>query len=110
MISIPENIKQTSPTELQITWQDGHIGRYELDQLRRECPCATCKGEVILWKSYAPTKKENESPEMFILKSVQMVGSYALQVGWKDGHDTGLYTWEYLRGLCRCDKCHQVKQ
>ncbi|MBM4176491.1 MAG: DUF971 domain-containing protein [Ignavibacteria bacterium] len=102
---MPEDIKQTSTSELQIKWQDGHESRYELNNLRRECPCANCKGEVILWKSYAPTKKNNETPDMFILKSIQMVGSYALQIGWKDGHNTGLYTWENLRSLCQCDEC-----
>lgn len=109
MLLMPEDIKQVSASELQIRWQNGHLSNYNLDHLRRECPCATCKGEVILWKSYAPVKKKNETPEMFVLKSVQIVGNYALQIGWNDGHNTGLYTWEYLRSLCQCNECGNTK-
>jgi DUF971 family protein len=29
---------------------------------------------------------------------------------WNDGHDTGLYTLEYLRELCECPLCRQVKE
>jgi len=27
------------------------------------------------------------------------VGNYAIQIEWSDGHATGLYTWETLRGI-----------
>ena len=33
------------------------------------------------------------------LLDVQPVGSYALKLTFDDGHDTGLYSWEYLHGL-----------
>jgi DUF971 family protein len=29
----------------------------------------------------------------------ELVGNYALRIQWSDGHDTGLYTWKYLREL-----------
>lgn len=29
-----------------------------------------------------------------------LVGNYALQFAWDDGHHTGIYTWEYLKRLC----------
>ena len=37
--------------------------------------------------------------------SVAPVGNYALRFGWSDGHDTGIYTFDYLRKLCPCPQC-----
>jgi DUF971 family protein len=36
---------------------------------------------------------------------VAPVGNYALQFVWSDGHETGIYTFEYLRKLCPCSQC-----
>ncbi|MGZ3475873.1 MAG: gamma-butyrobetaine hydroxylase-like domain-containing protein, partial [Polyangiales bacterium] len=33
------------------------------------------------------------------------VGDYALALEWGDGHNTGIYTFRYLRDLCRCSQC-----
>ena len=43
--------------------------------------------------------------EHYELAGADLVGGYALQLLWEDGHRYGLYTWEYLRGLCPCDEC-----
>ena len=36
---------------------------------------------------------------MYKIKSIEVVGDYAIQVSWKDGHNTGIYSWEYLKTL-----------
>ncbi len=36
------------------------------------------------------------------LVSMEMVGNYAVQLVWKDGHSHGIYTWELLRQMCPC--------
>jgi DUF971 family protein len=33
------------------------------------------------------------------------VGAYAVQIVWSDGHDTGIYAFESLRGSCPCPDC-----
>jgi DUF971 family protein len=33
------------------------------------------------------------------------VGKYALKFRWNDGHETGIYSWEYLRRVCECEDC-----
>jgi DUF971 family protein len=38
--------------------------------------------------------------------NVGPVGNYALQFEWSDGHNTGIYSFEYLRKLCPCSQCH----
>jgi DUF971 family protein len=35
------------------------------------------------------------------------VGNYGVQVAWKDGHDTGIYTWEMLRTLFETKRLSQ---
>jgi len=84
-------------TELAVKWDDGTEDFIPLDKLRRACPCAGCKGEVdILGNLY----KNLESPltaKAFELVKITRVGGYAIQPGWADGHNTGLYSFEYLR-------------
>ncbi|NCQ19400.1 MAG: DUF971 domain-containing protein, partial [Ignavibacteria bacterium] len=48
-------------------------------------------------------------PDMYTLKNLKMVGEYAIQIWWKDGHDTGIYTWEYLKKLAN-DQADETKQ
>jgi DUF971 family protein len=38
-------------------------------------------------------------PGMYDLANIQVVGNYAVQADWKDGHNTGIYSWEILRGI-----------
>lgn len=85
---------------LKISWNDGSNSGIPLNLLRDECPCAGCKGETILWKKFDPLEKQNrEAVGRYKIAAVSTVGSYAIQVNWEDGHDTGIYSWEYLREL-----------
>ncbi len=94
----PISIKKTEPEKITITWDDGHVSVMTFQLLRNECPCADCKGETILLKTYQPVVKP-QLPGHYVLKSITPVGNYAIQIVWGDGHDTGLYSWEYLRKL-----------
>ena len=44
-----------------------------------------------------PPEFANASP---VITELQPVGRYALQPYWRDGHSTGIYTYDYLRDLC----------
>jgi DUF971 family protein len=44
-------------------------------------------------------------PEDVYPAAIHYVGRYALQFLWSDGHDTGIYPYDYLRGLCPCEEC-----
>ncbi len=85
-------------SELAIAWSDGAESYLPLDALRRACPCATCGGEPdVLGHIVRP--QVAYTPQSFILQGVAVVGGYALQPAWADGHGTGLYTFPYLRRL-----------
>lgn len=92
-------LKKISDLELLLSWSDGVQTVIPIKKLRDECPCASCKGETVLFKSYAPTKLPIVTPGMYELKKVEVVGNYAIQPLWGDGHNTGLYGWEYLRQI-----------
>lgn len=84
--------------ELALAWPDGSETYFPLEYLRRACPCATCGGEPdVLGRIAKP--KVSYSPESFVLRKLDVVGGYALQPVWGDGHSTGLYSWEFLRRL-----------
>ena len=102
MTTYPAPIRISQPTEQQIafTWPDGTVSVMALKNLRDECPCAGCKGEVILGKVYRPMQLPTFTPGMYELESITPVGSYGIQITWKDGHHTGIYHWEYLHLLC----------
>lgn len=87
---------------LEIVWSDGAICHYPLSQLREACPCVECRGgHERMGSAYDPDDILKLIPKRsYGVQTVQLVGNYALQPIWDDGHSTGLYTWEYLRKLC----------
>jgi len=101
---IPKTIKIKDKSSLNITWEDGLVSTITLKYLRDECPCATCKGETVLLRTYRPPAKKMITPEMYLIKNIETVGEYAIQITWKDGHNTGIYTYEYLLELDRGQK------
>ena len=101
----PVKIKRESESIITITWDDTLISKYTLETLRDQCPCAGCQGETILFKTYEPLK-QIDLPGKYELKSIIPVGNYAVQIIWGDGHDSGIYSWEYLRKLSSSHDCH----
>lgn len=95
----PTIIRRTKPFLLFCEWQDGFSGTIKLETLRNECPCALCKGEEIAGKQVAKPIFQMITPGKNELKSLEPVGNYAIQASWGDGHNTGIYTWEYLREI-----------
>jgi DUF971 family protein len=68
------------------------------DYLRRACPCAACQGEPdALGRVYRP--KLTYHDKAFDLQKIELIGGYALQLFWADGHSTGIYSFQYLINL-----------
>ncbi|HMO65816.1 MAG TPA: DUF971 domain-containing protein [Verrucomicrobiota bacterium] len=90
---------QVIGTELAIRWAEGGEAFIQLETLRRCCPCAACLGEQdVLGNVYRPPERPY-TPASFELVRLDPVGGYALRPAWRDGHATGLFSWEYLRRL-----------
>lgn len=100
----PRDVEIESPTSpLIITWEDGHKSTYELEFLRRMCPCAQCTehGQTSLHE-----RMHRPLPERsFEVRSLNPVGNYAVSIVWGDGHNTGIYSFQHLREICACPSC-----
>ena len=94
---LPANIQQIGE-ELAVAWSDGAETYLALELLRRSCPCAACGGEPDVLGNIA-RPDVTYTAESFELRGWNVVGGYALQPTWGDGHGTGLYTFPYLRRL-----------
>ncbi len=95
----PTNVQQIG-NELAIRWNDGMESYLDLQFLRRACPCAACGGEPdVLGNIIRP--EVSYSDNSFDLAGFQIVGGYALQPVWADGHNTGIYSFQYLRRISR---------
>lgn len=92
----PREIMQEGNAGLRITWADDRVCHFQAASLRRVCPCAQCVNE---WTGQRTLKPETISDEMEI-KDLSIVGRYALNFIWSDGHETGIYSFRYLRELC----------
>jgi DUF971 family protein len=93
----PTNVQQIG-NELAIQWNDSTESYFNLEVLRRACPCAACGGEPdVLGNVLRP--EVNYTEESFQLRSFDLVGGYAIQPRWRDGHNTGIYSFQYLRRL-----------
>ncbi|MCH8326561.1 MAG: DUF971 domain-containing protein [Bacteroidetes bacterium] len=84
---------------LFIEWNNESSSTISLKYLRDECPCAGCKGETVLLKTYRPPERKNITPDTYKIKDIKIVGGYAIQIFWKDGHNTGIFSWDYLQDL-----------
>ena len=97
---VPERIHR-GDREIVITWEAGHVSTYPAPALRLACPCATCKDEFTGRELLDP----GVVPDDIRADLLSLVGNYAIKIRWSDGHDTGIYTYEYLLSLCSCDRC-----
>jgi DUF971 family protein len=99
----PRNIA-IAGRELALAWADGHESYFPFDDLRRNCPCALCRGQREAPPDPLRIVKAPASGEISIARLVP-VGVYAVQIVWSDGHDTGIHAFEALRAACPCPDC-----
>lgn len=78
---------------LAVSFDDGQSFALPAELLRAMSPSAEVQGHSPEQRVTVPGKKS-----VRILK-LDLVGNYAVRITFDDGHDTGLYVWEYLRDL-----------
>ena len=96
------NENQPWPTEirvrrterrLEVDYDDGVTVDLPAELMRVESPSAEVQGHHIAQKRIVPGKRDVG------IAAVEPVGNYAVRVRFDDGHDTGIFTWSYLREL-----------
>ena len=91
----PTQIIEESDSKISIKWSDDAETSYSAPQLRRSCPCASCVNEWTGEKILEPGKIADDMK----FNHISIVGRYALNFHFSDGHDTGIFSFKYLREL-----------
>lgn len=91
----PLQIIEESNSAVTIVWSDNLESLYEASDLRRKCPCAGCVNE---WTGERMLKPETVADDLSFT-NIAVVGRYALNFNFSDGHDTGIFSFKYLREL-----------
>lgn len=95
---------QESPTEVKVkraervlllTWPGSVTTSIPLRMLRQACRCAHCIDE----RTGQPTLDPETIPTGVSVTNMRPVGNYAIAFTFTDGHDTGIYSWKYLREI-----------
>jgi len=110
------NVQMTTGQGMDIDWKDGHQSHYSFVYLRDACPCALCDQERV-----QAGREPGESPKappgalpMFKASAKPTeaagVGKYAIRFTWNDGHEHGIYSWDFLRAFCPCEECSAARK
>ena len=91
----PVQIIEESDSELSIGWSDDAESKYNAAELRRACPCAGCIDE---WTGKKMLRDESVADDISF-SHISIVGRYALNFHFSDGHETGIYTFAMLRKM-----------
>ena len=118
----PESISRDGDSAVLIRWTDGQTTRWTARELRDACPCATCREKsgslqsADLQSGSAGDSRSDHTPTMSLpvlsaaeakplsITSMRPVGSYAYNIGFSDGHSSGLFLLESLRDLGNADQ------
>jgi DUF971 family protein len=103
----PTSITRDEAGSIRIVWDDGYESQWTTIQLRKACPCATCRE-----KHRADAAKDEAGPASkpmglpiisaaearpLKIESMRPVGNYAYNIAFSDGHNSGLFTFKMLR-------------
>lgn len=79
--------------ELELVYEDGTDARLSFEFLRIMSPSAEVQG-------HSPDEAVLQVGKRLVdIVGIEPVGNYAIQITFSDGHDSGLYSWDYLEDL-----------
>ena len=87
----PEEIRLAkSKSLLDVRFDNGSSFSLSAELLRVESPSAEVQGHGPGQKTTPVGKRD------ILISSIEPVGNYAIRIGFSDGHNTGIFSWEYL--------------
>ncbi|MFK7731074.1 MAG: gamma-butyrobetaine hydroxylase-like domain-containing protein [Pseudomonadales bacterium] len=92
---IPNNIHlHKHSAELELGYSDGASYRLSCEYLRVYSPSAEVRG-------HGKGQEVLQTGKKYVnIEGIEATGNYAIQISFNDGHDTGIYSWDYLYDLC----------
>jgi DUF971 family protein len=102
MIPKPQHLDIKRDRGLTVQWEDGTTSFYSVAYLRKWSPSADARElrDQLARNPLAilPASAISDGKPLTIVNA-EFVGHYAIKIHFSDGHDTGLYSWEYLRDI-----------
>ncbi len=92
---IPNNVVVHQQSKvLELSYENGNIYHLPFEFLRVLSPSAEVQGHGPGQETLQTGKRD------VLIANLEPVGHYALKPSFSDGHDSGLYSWDYLHFLC----------
>jgi len=82
---------------LDIVWDDSPAQRLPHALLRAQCKCTVCQSQRLL--ATAMQVAPAVPPSDVRIEEIRQVGVYGVQLVFSDGHERGIYPWDYLRTI-----------
>lgn len=107
-LASPKRLDLKKDRGLTIEWNDGTTSLYSIVFLRKMSPSADARQLraeqasnplVVLPASTFHKGAGGAAGSSLVAVSAELVGNYAIRIRFSDGHDTGIYSWAYLRSL-----------
>ncbi len=101
---LPKHIDLKKDTALTIHWSDGRVSIYPIAYLRKLSPSAEAK-ELRKEMARNPltvlpaSAGQAGGAGSLTAEAIELVGNYAVRLRFSDGHDTGIYSFAYLRQI-----------
>src|SRR5262249_2612670 len=103
---MPVEIVGLLRSTITFVWEDEHKSVYAARDLRLACRCAQCIEEM----TGKPLLDPATVPSSVRARAINLVGNYAMNVDWSDGHNAGIYNFRQLREQCPCDECKKLRE
>lgn len=102
----PSHIDVKKDRGITIQWADGSTSYYSVAYLRKMSPSAEmrqlreeqAKNPLTVLPASA-ARGQSGGGASLVIADVELVGHYAVRLRFSDGHDTGIYSWAYLREI-----------
>ena len=95
----PRHLDLKKDRGLTVEWGDGSTSYYSIAYLRRMSPSAEARQvrEDLARNPLTVLPSSGGGP--LVALEAELVGNYAIRIRFSDGHDTGIYSWRYLRSI-----------
>ncbi len=106
MNDAPAHLDLVKDRGLTIKWSDGSESFFPIAYLRRMSPSAEARELRKQMRenplTVLPASSSKDQPLTAL--GAELVGNYAIRIEFSDGHNTGIYTWKYLREIHQQDE------
>ncbi len=97
----PKKLDLKKDRGLTVEWADGTTSYYSIPYLRKFSPSADARQlrDEMAQNPLTVLPPGFDSAGSLVATGAEMVGNYALRITFSDGHNTGIYSWDYLREI-----------